>query len=1141
MVVTVWPSSQAIPTAKRLISVSAESLVLLGATESFFLIALHHFSTDFNPTGGEWFMLVLIFSGKRFNFPGSVSNTKRLIVTPGRSFVVLFFLLILFCCTGQVNAQVSVFGPEKYGSRDAPSTPSTKTFKVVDPSGSFDLILEAEVATNQRPESIKAIVKLNGIEVVGANDSDQTRIVKRVKLKTENVISVEAASVLVLTISPGPIITLNTNPNEPLFLRQEFPDGRTFDYFGTRKKNGEVTGLTSASLRTREGETTTYRFDKQSRITEIIHPDGLKYEFEWLSDVAAKVSLTSPDGQTRVTAPVDFSTLQGVAKTRSNCRDCLSSANDYAHYTEVRNHAVGAQEVCRTALNAVSRACFYIRIGLGLPGAKKVVCTAIAGAIAATGYGLALLPFVTGGGCELALNGVQFVCGVISAVNAIEEAAAATCSFVSKVVTTIERFVVGPKRGSILKSLTKDDGKKIPLILIHGIHGSDNLNEISYDSPYWRNFIARFKGNFALTNAFALYAFQYYSDAESVQNLGDNLGRYIDGKLQGRSHVLLAHSMGGLVAKSYMVDYSHTGSWSGKRGGDNTLLLITLATPHHGTPAANDPAVLRQYMGSKDWYDFFNKANFTYWLLHAGHLSLTSYTSRVHNRSDLRWDSYDNAISTDQNAWLGHANRGFGAYTGKTIAYGGVLKEGVPIDAAKANREALVLPFRSNNSRLEFLNRTLVYGLGKRFGGTDGMVPYQSALLCANGPTPPSVSFSCSSPTRIRRFEPGIGDVNAPAGLTLSIKRTARGYDHLDMLGHTHVLDWVVKDLLAIVPRPMVSTSLSLSAPPNGSYKTGESISGTFTIANRGGANIVMNRVVIGGRLAGTCPNNQCPDFTPGPSSVTLAPGQTVSYSGTFTPSRAGNYTFSVAYENSDGTWVMPVEPENNNKNQVFINVTSVLPNVVVSKSLTVTPGNGPFPLGQTVNGSFSITNRGSAPLAMRQILIAGRVGDTCPNDVCPDFSPIKPNVTLKPGETYNYSGGITLTRAGTYTFYVAYQAPDEKWQLPVKSENGNINRLSIVAQGPLPTLTGSSPDSLAASTTEQLLDLRGTRLRDILYCRLKAPNGTVTYIHGPLNQVIKVSDTQIRVKAKFLSRGTYIINAFTPEGRSNDFQIIVR
>ena len=1044
----------------------------------------------------------------------------------------------------QGNTQGNVFGPEKYGGRDGGSNPSVKSFKVSEPSGFFDLVLETVIETDQRVQPIKAIVKLNGVEVVGANDSNKTRIVKRVKLKQENVISVDTTSLLVLTISPSPTLTLYTNPKEPLFLRQQFADGRTLDYFGTKKANGDVTGITSASLRTREGETTTYLFDKKSRITEIKHPNGLKYEFEWLSDSAAKVTLTSPDGQTRVTAPVDFSKLPLVAKNRSNCRGCLGTSDDYANSLRISSHHAsanmfGVQEVCRSAFKAVDAACFYIGIGLGIPGAKTLVCTAIAGAIAATGVGAALLPLVTGPGCSMVLDGVELLCGVIEVVDAYDGGAGA-CSFISKVVTTIERFVLGPKRGSILKSLTEDNGKKIPLILIHGIHGSDKLNEIYYDSDYWQKFINKFKGNVALTNVYTLYAYQYYSDAEGVQSLATHLGRYIDGKLQGRPHVLLAHSMGGLVAKSYMVDYSHTGSWSGKRGGDTTLLLITLATPHHGTPAANDAAALRQHMGGDDWYKFFTKANFTYWLIHAGHLSLTSYTSRAYNRSDLRWDSYDNAISTDLNGWLSVANRSFSAYNTKTIAYGGVLRDGVPIDAAKASREALLFPIWNNHRRLELLNGTLVYGLGNRFGGTDGMVPFQSALLCDRGAILRTAAFSCSSPTRVRRFEPGYGVVNTPSGLTLSITRTYRGYDHEDMRDHQHVLDWVVIDLLALAPRPMVSTSLTLSQP-NGAYRTGEAISGTFTIANRGASDLKMNRTVISGRLAGTCPNNQCPDFGPAPASITLKPNQTYSYSGTFTPTRAGNYNFSVAYENTDGKWVIPVEPENNNKNRVDITVVNLQPNVVVSKSLTLTPGNGPLPLGQAVTGSFSITNRGGASLTMRQVLIAGRVSDSCPNNICPDFNPINTNITLNPGQAYNYSGRINLTQAGTYTFSVAYQTMDSQWQLPVKSENGTINKLSIIVQGPLPTLTRRSPDSVVANSTLQYVDLYGTKLRNIVYCSLKFPNGQSSFLYMPLNQVFAVSDTQIRIKTRFLSPGTYYVTAWTMDGKSNEFPIVVR
>ena len=193
---------------------------------------------------------------------------------PGQKLLSLF--LVLLCSTAHINAQSnppsnvkgntsensqgnqqgntqadtqgSVFGPEKYGSRDGRTHPSVKHFKVAAPSGSFDLVLEAVTETDQPNLFIKAVVKLNGVEVVGANDSNETRIVKRVRLKQENAISVESASLVILTITPSPILTLYTNPKEPLFLRQQFSDGRTLDYFGTKKANGDVTGITSASF-----------------------------------------------------------------------------------------------------------------------------------------------------------------------------------------------------------------------------------------------------------------------------------------------------------------------------------------------------------------------------------------------------------------------------------------------------------------------------------------------------------------------------------------------------------------------------------------------------------------------------------------------------------------------------------------------------------------------------------------------------------------------------------------------------------------------------------------------------------------------------------------------------------------------------
>ncbi|HEU4769520.1 MAG TPA: hypothetical protein VFS77_19295, partial [Pyrinomonadaceae bacterium] len=215
-------------------------------------------------------------------------------------------------------------------------------------------------------------------------------------------------------------------------------------------------------------------------------------------------------------------------------------------------------------------------------------------------------------------------------------------------------------------------------------------------------------------------------------------------------------------------------------------------------------------------------------------------------------------------------------------------------------------------------------------------------------------------------------------------------------------------------------------------------------------------------------------------------------------------------------------------------------PNVRVSTSLTMAQGRGPFPVGQSLNGSFSITNRGNAPLTMRQVLIGGRLADKCPNNICPDFTPVSRDVTLNPGQSFNYSGRINLTRAGGYTFYVAYQTPDEKWEMPVKPENGTVNRLSVLVQPPGPVLTKVSPSSTAASANPQVINLYGLRLARVIYAQLRLPNGSITYLYIPLNQVFRVNDEQMRISGKFPGRGTYYVTVWTADGKSNEFPIVV-
>jgi triacylglycerol lipase len=73
------------------------------------------------------------------------------------------------------------------------------------------------------------------------------------------------------------------------------------------------------------------------------------------------------------------------------------------------------------------------------------------------------------------------------------------------------------------------------------------------------------------------YAFAYRSRG-SIEGLALRLKRFLDAHVRGGRISLVAHSMGGLVARFYVQQLG------GARRVDQ---LVTLATPHHGTHAAN--------------------------------------------------------------------------------------------------------------------------------------------------------------------------------------------------------------------------------------------------------------------------------------------------------------------------------------------------------------------------------------------------------------------------------------------------------------------------------------------------------------------------------------------------------------------------
>ncbi|HEY5306704.1 MAG TPA: hypothetical protein VIJ52_08580 [Pseudolabrys sp.] len=166
--------------------------------------------------------------------------------------------------------------------------------------------------------------------------------------------------------------------------------------------------------------------------------------------------------------------------------------------------------------------------------------------------------------------------------------------------------------------------QQIPLILIHGWHE---------DKTVWNAFELYFLNSGAastLRQKYKLYTYSYASDLVSLQQLGQDFRDVLDSDPQNfgsnRQIAIIAHSMGGLVARVFLNEKQNGGS--GSPGGERVLKLITLATPHYGAPIANGYS--RGDANDKIFWDQINQID----PLYSQGVPYFSY-----NRKDLHWDN----------------------------------------------------------------------------------------------------------------------------------------------------------------------------------------------------------------------------------------------------------------------------------------------------------------------------------------------------------------------------------------------------------------------------------------------------------------------------------------------------------------------
>ncbi len=129
-----------------------------------------------------------------------------------------------------------------------------------------------------------------------------------------------------------------------------------------------------------------------------------------------------------------------------------------------------------------------------------------------------------------------------------------------------------------------------------------------------------------------------------------------------------------------------------------------------------------------------------------------------------------------------------------------------------------------------------------------------------------------------------------------------------------------------------------------------------------------------------------------------------------------------------------------------------------LTSSLVISP-SGPYMAGQTITGSFSITNRGSSAITLDVLTIGGRLNS---DSTVRDF-PWLTNVTLNPNQTRTYQSTFLLSEAGNYRFFPAYRTGGI-WKIgllgEIAKDPGVIDLVSFTVN---PTCSGPGAFSLSS------------------------------------------------------------------------------
>lgn len=379
-------------------------------------------------------------------------------------------------------------------------------------------------------------------------------------------------------------------------------------------------------------------------------------------------------------------------------------------------------------------------------------------------------------------------------------------SYLPPETSNIPRPVPGPKPVIIPAysyALTADRNdpsplkKRTPLVLIHG-----------WNSDYhkWDTLCKWFGKNSLLSSSFKIYRFSY-DWSRPIEDNGVELARSVSYNFgENRKFVIVAHSMGGLVARSAIENYNGETPEFASR----LQQFIAIATPHHGSPLANI-AWLQNFSGL-DRADYAAKivAGKAVPLNNAGGYS-------------LGWDNYDGKMPSC--VWEGHACDIYdlGADPPAANRFTRTLNENLNINPRRATLLSKYIFYAGYRNQCDNVSPQMLgywaikdhnlasgallsyYFFNEKreairsYVANDGVVPLSSALLL------PSFADSGSLSKDGTRIVVDETLVKAQCPVVCRIFGNEEHIDHSEIPEKTSVFEALKEDLLSPLPSPLTN------------------------------------------------------------------------------------------------------------------------------------------------------------------------------------------------------------------------------------------------------------------------------------------------------------------------------------------------